>query len=544
MSRGRTRVRNFTSFLACLSLYFSIVSPSLAASGSTAATTKLPFPDISMSYAKDAIVRLYDMDLIEGTGDGLFEPAKAITRAELVTMLDRLFALEPVPAAISAFADVPVGEWYYPWVQAATQLGIVTGTAEDKFGPASLVSRQDASVMISRALKQKLPVSGSSQTGYGDQDQIASYAVTAVLRMKELGVMRGDGAKFRPTASVTRQEAAVMMDNILQRSGWTSQIRSKTDMKIQLGWQYGQTTEQFQNEVLSSNVNTLSPRWYFLGKAGMSNTSVDASLLTWAHQHGKKVWAMVGNRSNRQTTHDMLSDAAKRNAVVTYLANEVKNKGIDGLNIDFENVDPQDRSTFAQFIADLAKALDAVPASLSVSLSPDTHSDWTDAYDYAALGKNADYIVLMGYDEHWNGGPAGSVSSLPWVTKGLDALLSQVPAAKAILAMPFYTRDWAAAGDSSSVTAEEWSLVRQNDEIMTRNVNTVWNGQIGQYTAEYTDLGKLHSLWLEDGRSLSAKAAMGEERAIAGYAYWYMGGESPDVWVSLRNAMRFSSYRF
>lgn len=534
LKRKQAWIRALSSILAVLALATPFRSE-------VSAAAQLPFDDISDSYAKDAIVRLYQANLIDGTGAGHFEPRKAVTRAELASMLDRLFGLESVAAAVPAFTDVPEKAWSYGWVSTAVQMGIVTGLSSSSFGPDRQVSRQDAAAMLARAAKQTLSVS-SAAIGYKDADQIASYALAAVAQMKELGIMKGDGTTFRPAAPVTRQEAAVMMDNLLQREAWTSQIRAATEMKIQIGWQYGQTTAQFEKQVLSSNVNTLSPRWFFLESTGMTLSGYDASLLTWAHQHGKPVWAMVGNHSDREMTHGTLSDSAKRTAAVTYLVNEVKNNGLDGINVDFENVDPQDRSAFTQFIADLASGLDSVHAVLSVNLSPDTYSDWTDAYDYAALGKSADYIVMMGYDQHWNGGSAGSVSSLPWLESGLNTLIARVPASKIILAMPLYTRDWTVG--SAGTTAQDWSLVYQNETLKARSPLMVWNADLGQYTASYSYQGNTHELWVEDGRSLAAKASLGERLGLAGYAYWYMGGESSDVWGSLRNEMKFSSYQF
>ncbi|MFC5700270.1 S-layer homology domain-containing protein [Cohnella faecalis] len=504
----------------------------------------MPFNDIADSYAKGAIVHLSTLGIVSGNGSGKFEPRKSVTRAEWVSMLDRLFAIEPVNGAIPAFADVPNTVWHYPWVQSAVELGLATGTSPSLFQPDKKVSRQEAAVFLVRALKQSLAAASSSNDKtYMDSDRIASWALPSVRQLQKLNVMNGDGGTFRPEDSMTKQEAAALLDKVLQRNAWSAQFQAAPAASIQLGWQYGQTTVQFERQVAQSNVNTLSPRWFFLGQAGTLEDSADAPLVAWAHAQGKKVWAMVGNHSDPSLTGKTISDATQRKIFIQALADAVRKYGLDGLNIDFENVSPQDRNGMTLFVSELAAALRAIPAKLSVNVSPDLGTDWTDAFDYAALGNDADYIVLMGYDEHWEGdAEAGSVSSLPWLRSGLDALLDKVPANKVILAMPLYTRDWYAGAAATMST--EWSLIRQNDQVRALHLKPDWNERLAQYSASYWSLGVQHRIWLEDGRSLSRKMELGLVKNIAGFAYWYMGGDSPDVWASMRNRLRFSTYTF
>jgi spore germination protein len=508
-------------------------------------TSGLPFNDISRSYAKDAIVRLSKLNLIDGTGNRRFEPTKPIKRAEFITMMDRLFGIEPVISAIPSFSDVSKKDWFYRWVQPSAQLGVATGTSSSKFEPSRNVTRQDAAVMLAAALKQQATAAATA-TGipvYQDQSQISTSALPSVLQLQKLAVMQGDGTKFRPAAAITRQEAAVFMDRVLQHQGWADQIRSKPASRIQLGWQYASTTAQYEQQILQSNVNTLSPRWFYLDKSETVKSTVDPALVTWAHQHGKKVWAMLGNRSNDTLTHQILTDPKLQTSAIQSLINNVGKYGIDGLNVDFENVLPEDRDSLTGFVSDLGKQLRAIHVVLSVNVSPDLGTDWTEAFDYSALGVCADYIVLMGYDEHWGGNTIpGSVSSLPWLNQGLESLLAQVPSKKVIMAMPLYTRDWSQT--ASGIRSEDWSLVKQNDTVFNLKLQPAWNPELGQYVTVFLQQKVTHQLWLEDGRSLTAKIRLGESHGLAGYAYWYMGSESPDIWVSLRNEMKFFSYHF
>ncbi|WP_239616730.1 S-layer homology domain-containing protein [Cohnella mopanensis] len=535
------RLRALSSLLLALIISLtSFAQQDVAAAAG--AQAELPFDDITQNYATEAIIHLSQLNIINGTGNRKFEPTKAITRAEFVTMLDKLFAIAPVNSAMNGYSDVPKAAWFYGWVQSGIQLGIVQGISPNLFAPNQKVTRQEAAVLMARALKQSDKY--QSLNYYADSDQIDSWAAPFVSRLYQLAMMEGDAqGNFRPQAPITKQEAAVLLERVLQHGQWAQQIQQQPGATIQLGWQYGQTTKQFEQQVAASAINTLSPRWFFLGKSGALDDSTDLSLLTWAHQRGNKVWAMVGNRSDLANTHLLLNTSASRSSYITKLTDAVKRYGIDGLNIDFENVGPEDRQTFTLFIKELAASLHGVQAVLSVNVSPDLGTDWTEAFDYASLGKYADYIVLMGYDEHWGGGSvAGSVSSLPWLESGLKTLLSQVPARKTILALPLYTRDW--YSNASGMHSAEWSLIQQNSFVQANKLKLNWNDSLGQYTVTYTKNGIKHWIWLEDGRSLTRKVGLGESYSVAGYGYWYMGGESLDMWTSMRNALKFEHYRF
>lgn len=500
----------------------------------------LPFHDLADSYATHAILSLYNQKLLNGTGDGKFEPRRAITRAEMAALIARLFRLAPVNAEISPFADVSPDDWHHPWVQAVLQADIARGTEASRFEPSRPVTREETAVMLIRAAN--LSDQPTQRYSYADEARIAAYAKPAVQRMYTLGLMQGDGKSFRPKDPLTRQEAAIVMYETLNRPGWSEQISSEVDMRIQLGWQYQSSTEAYKQQILRSDINTLSPRWFFLNDDGLEITGINTELITWAHQRGKRVWAMVGNRSNQAWTHNMLSNADKRRFVIDQLTQAVKSYKLDGINVDFENVAPKDRKRFTQFIEQLAASLHPLGATLSVDLSPDMGTDWTEAYEYAELGRIADYIVLMGYDEHWGGSAMGSVSSIPWLRKGLSKLIDQVPADKVIFGLPFYTREWTIA--EQGLKSDYLSIQQQNAIVRSHDLPLQWDDTLRQYTTMFRQNGQWHHIWLEEGRSLSEKIRLGEQMQVAGYAYWYMGGESADIWASLRNAMRISAYRF
>ncbi|PYY26624.1 S-layer homology domain-containing protein [Paenibacillus illinoisensis] len=508
-----------------------------------AAAAKQQFQDISTSYAKDAINHLVNEGIAAGTSETKFEPKKAVTRAEFATFAVRLLGLKPVKNNISPYNDTRTTAWYYGNVSAMTNLSILEGKGQGTFQPNASITREEAAALLVRMLKQTSGSTGLLSTTYVDASNISVWAKPYVQKVYQLGLMRGSDGLFRPQDQVTREEAAVMLDAILQKKEWSQQLGNADSLGIQLGWQYNSTTAEFKKQVEQSEVNTLVPRWFFLNSSMQITDHTDSALLTWASSTNREVWPLLGNRSDAAMTHQMLSSSANRTSVVTQVTAYVKKYQLDGINVDFENVLPEDRAGMTAFVTSLAASLQPIGAVVSVDVSPDLGTDWTDAFDYAKLGAVSDYMVLMGYEEHWNGDPiAGSVASLPWVENALDTMLTDVVRAKVILALPLYTRDWSSA--SPATGSWDITLAEQGTRAHAAGSVRQWNASLEQYVIGYSSNGLARYIWAEESRSLTAKVRMSTDRKIAGLAYWYMGGETADVWDAISNASRFESYLF
>ncbi|WP_235431548.1 S-layer homology domain-containing protein [Paenibacillus sp. VT-400] len=508
-----------------------------------AATVQQQFQDTRTSYAKDAITHLVAKGIAAGTSETTFEPKKAVTRAEFATFAVRLLGLNPVKNNINPYQDISMNAWYYGNVAAMTNLFILEGKGQGTFQPNASITREEAAALLVRMLKQQPVETSLLSSTYFDAADISDWARPYVQTVYQLGLMRGSGGVFRPHDQVTREEAAVMLDAILQKKTWSEQLQRGDELGVQLGWQYNSTTTEFKKQVEQSEVNTLVPRWFFLNNSMKVTDHADPALISWASATDRQLWPLLGNRSDSALTHQMLSSSANRAAVISQVAAYVKTYKLDGINVDFENVDPVDREGLTAFVTSLTATLHALGAVVSVDVSPDLGTDWTDAFDYAKLGAVSDYMVLMGYEEHWNGDPkAGSVASLPWVEKALDTMLSEVVRAKTILALPLYTRDWSSVNPATS----SWDITLSEQGARAHTTGSVrrWDASLVQYIIGYNSNGKPRYIWAEDSRSLSAKVLMSEQRQIAGLAYWYMGGETADVWNAISNASRFESYNF
>lgn len=536
MSSKRLRwLTRLTLAAATAITIFTTFTPYLAA---PAAASDVAFQDISHSYAYQSIISLQATGILTGTQPGYFSPQKTVTRAEWVAALDRTLGLKSVEAAIASYRDVSKQAWYYGWIEAASQLDIVQGGTTATFQPNRSVTRQEAALMIARLIRSS-GTSGEAATSFTDADEIADWALEAVTTVNRYGFMKGENNYFHPASSLTREETAVMLKRLLTYSTQHARQAASAATSIRLGWQYDQTVQQFESTVLQSNINTLSPRWFFLNQTGSISDYTNSSLLTWSKQHHKKIWAMVGNRSNSTMTHQVLSSAVLRSKTITQLANAVSTHGLDGLVIDFENVDGQDRSNLTLFIQQLKDKLRSLNAVLAICVSPDYGTDWTAAFDYEQLSVAANYMILMGYDEHWGGSSTpGSVSSLPWLRESVRRFEQTTDPSKAILALPLFTRNWTLNASGQSIASSDISLNEQNQLVSRFSFKPVWNEDIQQYTVSYKDT-QTHKLWLEEGRSLTLKYQLGQDEGFAGFAYWYPGGASSDLWSSIKNADRF-----
>lgn len=508
-----------------------------------AAGNKPDFQDTHTSYARAAIDRLVSQGIAAGTTEHLFEPKKAVTRAEFASFAIRLLGLKPVNNSINPYGDVSAKAWYYGNVAAMTNVSLLEGKGQRLFRPNASITREEAAALIARMLKQRPVELNNLSDTYTDAAEISTWAQPYVQTVHRLGLMRGSDGLFRPGDQVTREEAAMMLDAILQKNAWAAQFKQKQAHGIQLGWQYNSSTAEFMKQVQQSPVNTLVPRWFFLnGDMSVSN-HVNSTLISWASRTDRKLWPLLGNRSNKETTHQMLSSSANREAVVKQVTSFVKTYKLGGINVDFENVDPSDREGFTAFVTSLTNALHKLGAVVSVDVSPNLGTDWTAAFDYVKLAEISDYMVLMSYEEHWSGDPKpGSVASLPWVKRALVSMLTEVANDKTILALPLYTRDWSMA--SPETASWDITLGEQAIRAAAAGSRIQWDTRLSQYRVNYTAAHAAREIWAEDSRSLSAKVLMSSEQNIAGLAYWYMGGETADVWNAITNAMRFNSYIF
>lgn len=304
------------------------------------------------------------------------------------------------------------------------------------------------------------------------------------------------------------------------------------DYKINLGWHAIYTmagNDTFDEYTAGTKgLNVISPTWFSLtDNEGNYTSFASSSYVNKAHNSGMEVWALVDNLSQEVSTYEIMSYTSKRERLEQNLISEVLAVGADGINLDFEQISYDAGEHYVQFIREMSVLCRANNIVLSVDNYVPRES--TTHYNRKEQGVVADYVIIMGYDEHWGGGGvAGSVASLPYVLDGIEQTLSEVPSQKVINAIPFYTRVWKTNG--GEVTSDALGMGQARDWAKENGVELTWDQEACQYYGEKVMGGVIYQVWLEDNESIAAKLSVMESHNLAGVAEWKLGFETNDVW--------------
>lgn len=278
------------------------------------------------------------------------------------------------------------------------------------------------------------------------------------------------------------------------------------------------------------SLNVICPTWLAVtDNDGTVRSFAGSSYVETAHNKGIDVWVLLDNFTggSEVSTHEFLSHASSRAAIITKAVEETLAVGADGINLDFEQVASEDGQSFVQFMRELSIA--CRKAGLVFSVDNYVPMNFNAHYNLEEQGIFADYVIIMGYDEHYGGSQeAGSVASLGYVENGIIKTLEDVPANKVINAVPFYTRIWRTA--DGKVSSEAVSMKTAKEFIANHNIDMQWNAEAGQNYGEYTDGGTLVQIWMEDETSIGQKIDSMRANNIAGIAEWCLGMESPEIW--------------
>lgn len=304
------------------------------------------------------------------------------------------------------------------------------------------------------------------------------------------------------------------------------------DYKINLGWHaiYTESGNGTFDEVVNGTgtMNVISPTWFFLdGNEGDIKAIPSHSYVDKAHSRNMEVWALIENISLECSVHEVLSYTSKREKLINTLMDYILEYDIDGINVDFESLSGETGEHFTQFLRELS-----IPCRLNgIVLSVDNYvpRESNTFYNRKEQGVVADYVIIMGYDEHWGGGGvAGSVASIDYVREGIEKTLQDVPAEKVINALPFYTRVWKTS--NGEVTSEALGMEAAQNFITKYNVPVVWDETTCQNYGEIEMGGILYQVWLEDAQSIETKLTVMKNNGLGGVAAWKLGFEDKAIW--------------
>ncbi|MCI8362620.1 MAG: SH3 domain-containing protein [Clostridia bacterium] len=306
--------------------------------------------------------------------------------------------------------------------------------------------------------------------------------------------------------------------------------------KISLVWDYYTSTVPTRTENIDG-VNVVSPSFAYLKNTqGDLQTKIgDAgrNYINWAHNCGYKVWAAVSNSEvGRTATSEVLNDYKLREKLINSIVLLTTNYNLDGINIDFEYMNEEDKGMFSQFLIELAPRLKEYGKVLSVDVTaPDGSPNWSLCYDRNKIGQVADYIIFMGYDQYGESSTeAGTTAGADWVEVNVNKFIGtqeEVDENKLILGMPFYTRLWKEK-DGKTESTVVW--MKNIDSKLPAGIQKNWDENLKQYYVEYDQNGYTYKMWIEDEQSIKAKFDIMNKYNLAGAAYWQKDFESSNIW--------------
>jgi|LSQX01.2.fsa_nt_gb spore germination protein YaaH len=326
--------------------------------------------------------------------------------------------------------------------------------------------------------------------------------------------------------------------------------------KINLVWdQMYQPTKAYLDWKAEEGIDILSPTWFQIAnEKGDFINRADDQYVTWAHDNGYQVWALVANDfSNIDNTSSILNDGLKREYVIKQILAFSALYNLDGINIDFENMYKNDKEAFTQFVRELTPLLREQGLVVSVDVGiPDGSDTWSRCYDRKALGETVDYVCLMTYDQTWAGAnQAGSTAELDWVEENLKKTLKEVPADKLLLGIPLYTRLWEETADESgkikAKTGKALSMQAAVRLMEENNAVAQWDEKSAQYVVAYTRDDVTYKMWLENEHSVNYKSALAHKYNLAGTAAWSHNFANEKVWTvfaeNLKNTTHYEEWR-
>lgn len=373
---------------------------------------------------------------------------------------------------------------------------------------------------------------------------------------------------FTPFGAVPEKDAVPAFAPILYSSAadpltpWWRNIKPRPEDPVMLGWAYRPLAlEQAHPAIqafaptwlyVEADNETGTPRLYTVSELGR-NTDFAAYIQS-AHQAGAKVWVTAVSFTP-ELTDALIHTPEAVDAFVDKLIAFCREWGADGVNLDFENMNPEHKYDYNAFAAHVTEALHAhdlvVSADVTVPLEYEDPTNWWQCYDRAGLAEAVDYVALMAYDQHTDAKDPGPVGGLDWVEEKIRLTLAEIPSDKLLLGVPFYGRDFRERADGTTATASVYrtqveSLLAE-ERYMSGSAEIVvdeWHVKnerepdSGILYLEFTDReGTRHRIWYDDEVSLAARAALADKYHLAGVAAWQLSFGRDSYWDALQSEL-------
>ncbi|NBI30147.1 LysM peptidoglycan-binding domain-containing protein [Chengkuizengella marina] len=232
--------------------------------------------------------------------------------------------------------------------------------------------------------------------------------------------------------------------------------------------------------------------------------------------------------------HDVLNNQELQEKLITNILTTMKEKGYQGLNVNLENVLPEDREPYNQFLQLVVDRLHPEGYFVSSALVPKVGPK-NDAYDYEAHGRIADFVILMTYEWGYRLGPPQAISPIDQIKRVLDYAVTVIPRDKIYFGFQIYARDWLlphVQGQEAETFSSQEAILRAIKYGADIKYDNITQSPYYRYRDEQ---GRMHEVWFEDARSAQAKFDTVKDYNLKGISYWVLGYPFPQNWVLLED---------
>lgn len=338
----------------------------------------------------------------------------------------------------------------------------------------------------------------------------------------------------------------------------TSHAEDPNALSIESNQEYVQATKRFnmsyiyfgspnlqKERVLRTNnsLQVVTPSYFDLNADGTLKLTplLDTSFINEMHSNGIKVVPFLSNHWDRAKGIKALEN---RDNLVTEIITAIETYNLDGINVDIENVTHEQKDMYTDLVRQLRERLPSdKEVSVAVAANPNGWTKgWHGSYDYNELGKYADYLMIMAYDESYYGSLPGPVASHNFVERSIQYALQHVPPEKVVLGISFYGRYWnqelGIAGNGIHLTKIQELLDTYENNITyddtyqaPKATITVKEGDPPVYVFGKPLAPGTYTVWYENNDSIKDKLLLVQKYSIKGTGSWSLGQELNDVWL-------------
>lgn len=420
---------------------------------------------------------------------------------------------------------------------------------------------EDTDIVTMDSLKrEQIKAQASKKISVKDYSKVLSRTVDKVqegdsliiIDKKENGWIKVRTSKGKigfVQASALEDETIIREEKLVQ-----AQINGKINMFWDYYSQYVDVPDRSGEKY--EGVNVVSPSFFYIDYQGNFKDKVGTSekkYIEWAHKNGYKVWAMISNAEAQEMrgktdssnilkiTSEIMNSYESRKELIKNIEEACKKYDLDGINIDFEYMYEKDKDLFSRFIIELEPRMEKLGAVLSVDVTaPDGSPNWSLCFDRNVIGKAADYIVFMGYDQY-SSSTVGTTAGYNWVENNIIKFIEncEVDSEKIILAIPFYTKIWTETSDGT--VKSKAVAMKDIEKELPNKVEKQWDDKLKQYYVEYKSGSTTKKMWIEDLESIKYKVSLVNKYNLAGVSAWKKDQESKGVWELIQKIVNEES---